>query len=606
MDFVNQEAICMSDTYNNDELSQLVKKLQGRISHYELAVQNARTIQMRLDEQIDTFTRIHKFGQMAFQATNPDELAVIIAEGVVDIFQLEMGGMFIISSDGDELITHGCCNIDNEIISIKLPGQWLAQNELWNFKKRRAVWESPISEDSPWSVLKFAHAIFMPFFNNKRELEGVLLGGISIERKNFYNFAPGDFSSSFMVYCQQMNGIYNNYLALKQMQIAGEAKSRFMANLSHEMRTPMNAIIGMVQIGKKSNSITDLKEHLEQINISSKHLLGLINDVLDISKIEEGKLELSNETFDLKATLESIIGTVKPGADAKQQTLEVNCKIMGSNSLIGDSVRLSQVLINLIGNAIKFTPEGGKIRLDIVELSSDAEKVLLNFSVADTGVGIAQESLTRIFKPFEQADNSISRKFGGTGLGLSISQRIVELMGGHLSAESQLDKGSRFYFSVWFKPNQTKGTLNEAGTGEKASAPDFSGKTALIVDDIEINRDIIKAFLEDTGLNFEMAENGEEAFNLVKTSEPWHYDLILMDVQMPVMDGYVATKLIRSLDRPDTGNIIILAMTANAFKEDIEQALEAGMNGHIGKPMIYETVIDTLVKSFEKHQRNSS
>lgn len=593
----------MDGIQNNDELRQKIKMLHDRISHYELAVQNARTIQIRLDEQIDTFTRIHEFGQMAFQAANTDDLAGVISEGVVDIFQLEIGIMFILNTTGDTLIMHGSCNLDEESINVKLPEEWLGNNELWNFKRRRAVWESPVAENSPWSVFKLAHVIFMPFFNNKRELEGLLLGGISLDRKDFYDFAPNDLTSSFMVYCQQMNGIYNNYLALKQMRIAGEAKSRFMSNLSHEMRTPMNAIIGMVQIAKRNNDIEELKENLEQIHTSSKHLLGLINDVLDISKIEEGKLELSSEPFDLKASLESLLGSVRPNAVVKQQQLEIYYKKLDVCDLIGDSVRLSQVLINLIGNAIKFTPEKGCIRIDVEELSRDAEKVLINFSVTDTGVGIPHESLERIFNPFEQADNSISRKFGGTGLGLSISQRIVELMGGRLAAESQIGKGSRFYFSVWFTPNHAQKDYDCQNIDRELKVPDFNGKTALIVDDIEINREIIKAFLEETGLHFEMAENGEEVVELVKKSEIGHYDLILMDVQMPVMDGYAATKLIRSLKRPDVAGIIILAMTANAFKEDIEQALEVGMNGHISKPVVYETVLETLKFAFEKQKK---
>jgi len=219
----------------------------------------------------------------------------------------------------------------------------------------------------------------------------------------------------------------------------------------------------------------------------------------------------------------------------------------------------------------------------------------------DSGIGISQESLLRIFSPFEQADSSISRKFGGTGLGLTISRRIVELMGGELQVESQVNKGSNFYFSAWFQVNK-EAVINE-DTDQSSEIPDFSGKIVLVVDDIEINREIIFSMLDYTGIFIESAQNGEEALNLVEKSTEGYYDLVLMDIQMPVMDGYTATKLIRSLPRTDVKNITILALTANAFKEDVEQAFSVGMDGHVSKPVEESVLLSTIANAFQKKRK---
>ena len=575
-----------------------IAELQARISRSELAEQKMRSIQHKLDTQLDMLAKIHAYTQQAFHANDPGALNNIIAEGVVDIFQLEIGAVFLLNPAESKLSVIGSCNIDAPEIVVPFSKTWLQKQDFLNSEKHKILSESPVSADSPWAELKFSHVVYAPIINNDLKCEAIILGGISISGEKFYDLHFKEMSSPFMVYCQQMNGIYNNVSALKKAYEAGKAKTNFLANISHEIRTPLNAIIGMTQISKKNDRLGDLSKEIRQIEMSSKHLLSLINDILDISKIEEGKLSLVNEPFNLETVIGNIFESLKQAAESKHQNLGVKCDGLASYQFIGDSMRLSQVLINLLSNAIKFTPDGGNIDITVEELDRSPEKALLKFSVLDTGMGLSPEFMLKMFSPFEQADSSISRKFGGTGLGLAISRRLVELMGGRLQAESQVGQGANFYFSVRFNVNQNFTAQKNAE--QPSDTPNFSDKIALVVDDIEINREIIFSMLSPTGIFIESAQNGEEALNLVKKSAEGYYDLILMDVQMPVMDGYTSTKLIRSLDRSDVKNITILALTANAFKEDAEQALNSGMNGHLSKPVDEDILLRTIASTFQK------
>jgi CheY-like chemotaxis protein len=364
----------------------------------------------------------------------------------------------------------------------------------------------------------------------------------------------------------------------------------------------MNAVIGMTQIAERSRDINELRRCIAQINISSRHLLGLVNDVLDMSKIEEGKLVLENEPFQLDVVLDNIIGSLRPSADAKGVSLRLDIDAHGARALsfLGDSMRLSQVLINFLSNAIKFTDARGHVTLRAEIVSRDSEKALIRFEVADTGIGMRQEALSRIFDPFEQVDSSTSRKFGGTGLGLSICRTIVELMGSSIHVESREGEGSKFAFQVWLDTDKSGGTEHEPPDEQAPAAVELSGRRILVVDDVEINRDIIITLLEDTGVSCECAANGKEAVDLFSASQEGYYDLILMDVQMPVMDGCEATRRIRAMPRLDAGKIPILALTANVFKEDMQMVAEAGMNGHIAKPVEYDVAIGLIEQALSR------
>ena len=374
------------------------------------------------------------------------------------------------------------------------------------------------------------------------------------------------------------------------------AKSTFLANMSHELRTPMNAIIGMTAIGLSSADILQKDRSLIKIDDASKHLLGVINDILDISKIEAGKFELSEVEFDFDSMLDQVETVINFRVDEKRLkfTMDVDKNI--PQIMIGDDQRLKQVIINLLGNAVKFTPERGSISLSTRLLGEDDGTCKMQIAVSDTGIGISREQQAILFQSFQQADSNTSRKFGGTGLGLAISKSIVDMMGGSIWVESEVGKGSTFTFTISMKCGEVGKELSDRHEVEwDALAGLFEGCSILLAEDVEINREIVTTLLESTLVEIECVENGKEAVRMFSES-PYKYDLILMDVQMPEMDGYEATRTIRALDLPNADSIPILAMTANVFKEDVDNCLEAGMDGHIGKPFDFDEVIDKLNK----------
>ena len=379
-------------------------------------------------------------------------------------------------------------------------------------------------------------------------------------------------------------------------QAAAKAKSDFLSRMSHEMRTPMNAIIGMTKIAEDTEDTTRLKYCLSTIATSSKLLLGIINDVLDMAKIEAGKLDLENAPVNIGKMLETIDHIVRE--NMKKKKLEFNVVLQKDLHMdyTGDELRLSQVITNLLSNATKFTPEDGKITLKAEEVEQHEDFSTLHFSVSDTGIGMTKEQLSRLFTSFEQADGSITRRFGGTGLGLSISKNIVEKMGGVIWVEAEYGKGSTFNFNVKLERiTPSAGSNQNLITDIPKETPDLSGINILLVEDVEINREIFMALLEATRVNIDTAENGLIAVTKFREN-PIKYDAIIMDIQMPTMDGYEATRIIRSLDLPKASSIPIIAMTANAFKEDIEHCLKIGMNDHLSKPIDEVAVIRKIMQ----------
>ena len=522
---------------------------------------------------------------------------------------------------------------------------------------------------------------------------------------------------------------------LRRIQVteqASLAKSDFLSRMSHEMRTPMNAIIGMTQIAEKSDDVEKLKYCLSRIEVSSVHLLGLINNILDMSKIEADKFELSEGALNLEKMLINVCGLINDKVERKNIKFSVFLDKGVRMHYTGDELRLSQVVTNLLSNSVKFTPEGGKIGLAIKEIQTGDAYSILRFSVKDTGIGMTEEQVSRLFTAFEQADSGTAVKYGGTGLGLAISKSIVEKMGGRIWAESELGKGSEFIFEVKLnRPNRQNGALlfgdvrpedinlliidedcetrayfktltgsfgvntdvakdpEEAVAYIKSAAakqkpydiifvgfnssdaegfkiiyalnnvidnntviiiitsflkwngiekeasyagvkkfispplfpsaivdavnevvcktvkkrddiwenangtPDFSGVNLLFAEDVEINREIFIALVEDTKINIDVAENGLIALNKFKQN-PDKYDLVIMDIQMPEMNGYQAARAIRALESTRAKTVPIIAMTANAFKEDIEKCMESGMNDHLAKPIEFKTVLEKM------------
>ncbi len=380
---------------------------------------------------------------------------------------------------------------------------------------------------------------------------------------------------------------------LEHSRADSKARQEFLSRMSHEIRTPMNAIIGLTEVIKMHENIPDdLLESLNKIHSSAHYLLGLINNILDMSKIDQGKMELAKEPFSLAQTITSLKDMLESEATRFGVNLVMEQDIK-NDVIIADEIRLRQVLTNLLSNAFKYTPSGGEVSFKIKETASDGENSKYYFEVKDTGIGIPQNEQKRIFELFEQVDSNISRSMG-TGLGLPISQSIVHLMGGDIHLKSEKNKGCEFSFEVSFPIGkiETFETLPEDNRLE--------GKNILVVEDNEINAEIINSFLEIKGAIVQLATNGKEALEEFRDSPNYFYSLIIMDIQMPIMDGITSTKQIRMLEKEDAKVVPIIAMTANTFKEDVENAMDAGMNDFIPKPIdviqLYKVLNDILFK----------
>ena len=391
---------------------------------------------------------------------------------------------------------------------------------------------------------------------------------------------------------EEISAIIQNRLNLERHDLSAKAKSDFLARMSHEIRTPMNGIIGMTEIALKDGQTEERRiDCLRKIEYSSEYLLGLINDILDMSKIESGKMRLIEE----KCNLMEMIQGLRPLLEAKlnENNIQYIADIQLKNHwFMADSLRLNQVLVNLLGNALKYSKPDGHVWLTVRETEEEKGFSNLYFQVRDDGIGIAPEKQQLIFRQFEQADNSDNARKQGTGLGLAISRRIVRMMDSDIKLESEPGKGSSFSFSVKLQPVSGEKTTVTSQPEEIS----FPGKRILVVEDNELNMEIICTILENYGIETEQAVNGKEAVRRMEESVPGYYDMIFMDIMMPEMDGLEATRTIRNLDRKDCKKIPIYAMSANAFDEDVKRSLASGMNGHLSKPVNLQVLEKTLQK----------
>ena len=383
--------------------------------------------------------------------------------------------------------------------------------------------------------------------------------------------------------------------ALIQARQANEAKNMFLANMSHDIRTPMNAIIGFSALLENEAENPDkVRQYAQRISSSGRHLLGLINDVLDMSRIESGKVALNVARLSVRELLDEISAIMLPQAQEKGQILEIRTRGRVPDQIQADRLRLTQVLINLLTNAVKYTPEGGTIGMDVVDCGQrSAGYEHLRFVVTDNGIGMSEEFQKTIFEPFTREIHSLTNKVQGTGLGMAITRNLVELMGGTIFVKSRKGEGSTFTVDMEFVlPEQTEEPEQEIRV--EAAEKSLVGKRILAAEDNEINAEILGEILRLEGVSYDLAQDGDEAVEMFEKSEPGYYDMILMDIQMPRMNGYDAARAIRASAHPDARKVPIAAMTANAFSEDVQRALDSGMNIHISKPIDIAALHETF------------
>ena len=395
--------------------------------------------------------------------------------------------------------------------------------------------------------------------------------------------------------------------ALAEAEHANKAKTAFLNNMSHDIRTPMNAIIGFTALATTHiDSREMVLDYLKKIHISSQHLLSLINDVLDMSRIESGSVRIEYATVHLPDILHDIRTIIQGNIQSKKQKLSIDTQGVIHEDIITDKLRLTQVLLNISSNAVKFTPLGGMIRIRVSEKPCKRDGyTTVVFSVKDNGIGMSSKFQKHVFDSFSREHTVTENGIGGTGLGMAITKNIVDMMGGTIQVESAEGKGTEFTVVLECKiagATAEQGTISEQREAFKDEKQKnqievqkrYEGKKVLLVEDNELNREIATAILQELGLSVDIAEDGTDAVDIMSSAEGRKYDLIFMDIQMPKMDGYTATREIRTLNDPKCANIPIIAMTANAFEEDRKKAIKAGMNGHIAKPISADVILENL------------
>ncbi len=431
-------------------------------------------------------------------------------------------------------------------------------------------------------IMFFAGYLFVGFFGKPDIImAGILFGG-SI------------FVFLMLIFMRRtFNRIQENEqleMRLSAAEEASKAKTFFMSNMSHDIRTPLNAIIGYTTLANREEVTYDEKSgYIDKIEMASRQLLEIVNDVLDMSRIESGKLTLEPARVNLESCVQEVSDLVRTQLEAKAIKLSVSCDVT-HKWVMCDKVMMDRALMNLLCNAGKFTPENGSVSMSLTELAGDDEIGSYEIRIKDTGIGMSEEFVERLFVPFERERTSTVSRIQGTGLGLAITKNIIDMMGGDITVQTEQGVGTEFTITVGFPLAEP----DEEICSDEGNEVSFEGLRALLVEDNMINMEIAQMLLEQSGFLIETAENGKIALEMTAASEQGYYDVILMDIQMPVMDGYTATKAIRDLPDEGLANIPIIAMTANAFQEDIKKAEEVGMNGHIAKPLDIPSMKATL------------
>ena len=388
---------------------------------------------------------------------------------------------------------------------------------------------------------------------------------------------------------------------LRASEESNRVKSSFLSNMSHEMRTPLNAIMGLDALALQNPSLPEeTREQLKKVGLSAKHLLEMINNILDMNSIEAGSLVLKEEEFSLGEMLELANIITRNRCEEKGLTYESRFSDSLDDYYIGDETMLKHALLNILGNAVKFTPAPGTVTFSVEQDETVGPHRTLRFIIRDTGIGIDEKLMPTLFTPFTKGDASNTNRYGGSGLGLALSKRVAELMGGGVAVDSTPGEGSTFTITVRLGASERKKEAEQSVSD--GAGTELAGLHMLIVEDIDLNAEIVADLLDLEGISSDRAENGLVAVNMYAESKPDTYDAILMDLRMPVMDGLDATRAIRALERPDAKTVPILALTANAFDEDVRNSLEAGMNAHMAKPVDPDILFDNLRHLVPEHK----
>ena len=572
-----------------------------------------RRIQAEDQSYVDVAIRKCPAGVVLVYRHTPKRYAVksiLSIQNLLDGFETEQNGIFVIT-DGDRIVASNDSRFTQDTISDA--DRKLVSDLRESGEADKMIMLSKDGESQHYFA-RYSHGreFYICAFLAEHQIYGNVLpvtglavllyilavGSIQIIRLRTVNGLISDQQQQehfYQLELEEKNAELNH--AIKQAETANLSKRNFLFNMSHDIRTPMNAIIGFANLAKRDiDDQEKVTQHLEKITISGQHLLALINDVLDMSRIESGKVTIEAIPVNVMEQMNLVSDVLRSDMDAKNLTFASKLVDVTDPYVYADALHINRVLMNIFANAVKFTPEGGTVTFIFRERPSTRNGfAFYDFIISDTGIGMSEEFKAHIFEQFSRERSSTVSRTQGTGLGMSIAQSLVSLMGGTIGVESELGKGTTFTVTLELE-RATKdvvlGSISEQTV--EADVEDLTGKRVLLVEDNELNTEIALAILETAGFEVETAEDGSEAVNLVKEKDAGYYDLILMDIQMPIMNGYEATRAIRSLEDAEKASVPIIAMTANAFEEDKKNAYAAGMDAHITKPIDVKALLQTM------------